>query len=101
MGRHPFCWGCGRRLTFSFSGSRHHLVPKRKPYLGDDVVSNLALLCGDGTTGCHGIYEKKSGTKMWRKIAAAIRDKMRDEHVRYITSKMGQEWLDANYPPIA
>lgn len=44
------CQGCGRSLHVS-SGSRHHRQLRRH---GDHSPANLILLCGSGTTGCHG-----------------------------------------------
>lgn len=46
------CERCGRDLTDGrTSVSRHHRVRRRD---GGDRLSNLLLLCGTGTTGCHG-----------------------------------------------
>lgn len=42
------CARCGR---FVDGGSRHHRKLRR---FGDHSVQNLVLLCGSGTTGCHG-----------------------------------------------
>jgi hypothetical protein len=39
---------CGR---FVDGGSRHHRQLRRS---GDHTPANLILLCGSGTTGCHG-----------------------------------------------
>lgn len=48
------CVRCGRSLA-SFPGSRHH---RRMRSQSDRThahdVENLILLCGSGTTGCHG-----------------------------------------------
>jgi hypothetical protein len=44
------CVRCGKSLHVT-SGSRHHRQ-RRAP--GLDYISNLILLCGSGTTGCHG-----------------------------------------------
>ena len=44
------CVRCGRSLHVS-SGSRHHRQLRRH---GDHSAANLVLLCGSGTTGCHG-----------------------------------------------
>jgi len=41
------CAACGRT-----AGSVHHVIPRSEG--GDDVAGNLLLLCGSGTTGCHG-----------------------------------------------
>lgn len=44
------CVRCGRSLEVT-SGSRHH---RRRRAVGGHRVSNLVLLCGSGTTSCHG-----------------------------------------------
>lgn len=44
------CERCGRPLRPDWS-SRHHRMRRRD---GGDTYPNLMLLCGDGTTGCHG-----------------------------------------------
>lgn len=44
------CVNCGARMTV-VSGSRHHRMVRG---IGGHRVSNLILLCGSGTTGCHG-----------------------------------------------
>jgi hypothetical protein len=44
------CTRCGVSLS-STSGSRHHRQLRRH---GDHSPANLVLLCGSGTTGCHG-----------------------------------------------
>jgi len=44
------CQRCGASLA-SVSGSRHHRQLRRS---GDHRPCNLVLLCGSGTTGCHG-----------------------------------------------
>lgn len=44
------CFTCGRSLAAT-SGSRHHRQLRRH---GDHSPANLILLCGSGTTGCHG-----------------------------------------------
>ena len=45
------CARCGVSL-YSVSGSRHHR--KLRSQGGKHDVTNLVLLCGSGTTGCHG-----------------------------------------------
>jgi hypothetical protein len=49
------CEKCGLGLIQSanFSYSNHHRLLKSRG--GQDTVDNLALLCGSGTTGCHGL----------------------------------------------
>ena len=45
---HYSCVRCGRPAE---GGSRHHRQLRRH---GDHSAANLVLLCGSGTTGCHG-----------------------------------------------
>lgn len=46
------CERCGRNLVGTrLPYSRHHRQRRRD---GGDRLSNLLLLCGTGTTGCHG-----------------------------------------------
>lgn len=42
---------CERCGAWAEGGSRHHRKLRRH---GDHSVQNLVLLCGSGTTGCHG-----------------------------------------------
>lgn len=44
------CVRCGVSLEVT-SGSRHH---RQRRAAGGHTTSNLILLCGSGTTGCHG-----------------------------------------------
>lgn len=45
------CERCDRALGGGIGVSRHHRMRRRD---GGDRLSNLLLLCGSGTTGCHG-----------------------------------------------
>lgn len=44
-----YCAACGGE-----PGGVHHVIPRSEG--GDDVAGNLLLLCGTGTSGCHGAY---------------------------------------------
>lgn len=44
------CVRCGKPLNVT-AGSRHH---RQRRAVGLHRVENLVLLCGSGTTGCHG-----------------------------------------------
>lgn len=44
------CVRCGRSLRVT-SGSRHH---RQRRAVGGHSAPNLILLCGSGSTGCHG-----------------------------------------------
>lgn len=50
------CERCGQGLTKQSEHSVHHR--KLRSRGGKDHVSNLVLLCGTGTTGCHGIVHR-------------------------------------------
>lgn len=45
------CERCDRQLTPGVSVNRHHRARRQA---GGDCLENLLLLCGTGTTGCHG-----------------------------------------------
>jgi hypothetical protein len=47
---HYACVKCGKPLHVT-SGSRHH---RQRRAIGGHTPENLILLCGSGTTGCHG-----------------------------------------------
>ncbi|GAA6124233.1 hypothetical protein BPY_23410 [Bifidobacterium psychraerophilum] len=48
------CVRCGRSL-WSVPGSRHHRKPRSVAGVEErHTAANLVLLCGSGTTGCHG-----------------------------------------------
>jgi hypothetical protein len=46
------CVRCGVLLLSAEGRSVHHLLNRSQG--GKDAASNLILLCGSGTTGCHG-----------------------------------------------
>jgi 5-methylcytosine-specific restriction endonuclease McrA len=43
---------CRLCRSWALPAGLHHIVPRSLG--GDDVAANLVLLCGTGTTGCHG-----------------------------------------------
>lgn len=49
--------------------SLHHISNKPR----DDVEANLVMLCGSGTTGCHGLIEGWNQTKR-AELASYIRE---------------------------
>lgn len=69
------CFRCGRPLRFEgrgFEWSAHHRMPRKSGGVGRkgspfelmiSAITNCLILCGSGTTGCHGWAEK------WRAIA--------------------------------
>lgn len=49
------CAICNREIDSHWSGySIHHRIPRSHPFPGLHEPANLILLCGSGTTGCHG-----------------------------------------------
>lgn len=49
------CVACGREVDGVWSGfSLHHRHLRSHPYAGLHGPANLIVLCGSGTTGCHG-----------------------------------------------
>jgi hypothetical protein len=44
--------GCCERCGKPFANNAHHR--KNRSQGGQDTLSNLLMLCGSGTTGCHG-----------------------------------------------
>lgn len=72
------CFRCRRSLRFEgrgFEWSAHHRRPRQSGGVGRpdgdlarevSAITNCLILCGSGTTGCHGWVEK------WRDIAEDI-----------------------------
>jgi 5-methylcytosine-specific restriction endonuclease McrA len=82
-------WCC--RLCGDPNTTAHHLVPRSLG--GDDVVSNLVLLCGSGTTGCHGLVEAHDPQAL-----AQLRARLTDAELRYAIAKKGEAWLERYLP---
>lgn len=63
--------GCGQRAA-----NGHHVIGKGQG--GDDVVENVAPLCGSGSSGCHGAFHgtpyKDAAGHRWTKaeVSAAV-----------------------------
>lgn len=96
QGRRCGC-GCGRKPE-----SAHHLVPKSQG--GDDVLSNLVLLNGDGTRGCHGALT--SANRAWdgkrsyvepAAVRTGIGQNLRDDQLAYIRVRIGQWYVEQHY----
>ena len=97
---HACCINCGLRTE-----SLHHIIPRSQG--GDDVVPNLAPLCGTGTTGCHGLLHGGSNDDKQR-VVAAIRKYVTEnsDRVKYVMGRLGLGnmeigWarFDHRYPP--
>ncbi len=85
------CVLCGK------PGSLHHVYPRGQG--GDDVRGNLLGLCGDGTTGHHGLTEShdpETLTAVGTVIVTA-----RTDVVGYMVGKLGEEagreWLNRRF----
>lgn len=61
----------------------HHLVLRSRG--GDDTEGNFVLLCGSGTTGCHGRFH--SGDQLVRR---AIGLALKPVHIGYVHAKFGE-----------
>lgn len=52
------CVKCGKRISrgdwYQGRASIHHRRLRSHRFCGTDLPANLILLCGSGTTGCHG-----------------------------------------------
>lgn len=70
--------------------SLHHICPKS--LRGDDVAENMVGLCGDGTTGCHGLVEARDGwacSLLGQRLTAVERE--------YVLEKKGSGFLARYY----
>lgn len=81
------CVLCGNR------GSLHHVLPRSAR--GDDLYENLVGLCGDGTTGEHGLVE--AGDPVTCEKLGAYLEAERPDTIFYILDRLGEEagkeWL--------
>ena len=90
---HHSCVHCGLPHQ-----SLHHILPRSQG--GDDIIDNLAPLCGDGTRGCHGILE--SHAPGWERVAASVRQYVIVSNDRrgYQEDHAGESF-NRRYPPLA
>lgn len=95
----PHCASCGR---WALNDSGHHVLPKDKG--GDDVQANIVVLCGSGTSRCHGahhgspyVFEGEGGTTQrrdadWVNIAVGLHLlEARHDVLSYVLGKLGEE----------
>lgn len=63
------CVSCGRHVGGMTDYSVHHRIPRGMGGSTDErlnLPSNLILLCGSGTTGCHGWVEsRRNDARTW------------------------------------
>lgn len=74
--------------------SLHHINKHPR----DDIEGNLVMLCGSGTTGCHGLIEARNSEKL-AELGEYIL-KARGDTIVYLYDRMGpeaaQEWMRRN-----
>lgn len=75
--------------------SLHHVSKHPR----NDVEGNLVMLCGSGTTGCHGLIEAHDHDKL-RELGAYIL-KQRPDTIVYLYDQLGpvsaQEWMRRHF----
>lgn len=75
--------------------SLHHITKHPR----SDVRGNLVMLCGSGTTGCHGKIEARDEETMRALGGYLLR--VRGDTIAYLYETKGavaaQEWMRANY----
>lgn len=73
----------------------HHIANKPR----DDVEANLVMLCGSGTTGCHGLIEARDS--LTRRSLALHILASRPDTVEYLSQRFplerAQAWLSRVY----
>ena len=85
---------CALCLTTQGKLSLHHICKHPR----DDVRANLVMLCGSGTTGCHGLVESHDENTR-SLLGEHVRSERPDvlDHLRWRFGEEGaQEWLDRN-----
>lgn len=86
------CVRCGRSL-WSVPGSRHHRKPRSVAGLSErHTAANLVLLCGSGTTGCHGwVHSHVADAEAHGWLLSACQD---PERVPVDTVRYGRVYLN-------
>lgn len=74
--------------------SLHHINKHPR----DDIEGNLVMVCGSGTTGCHGLLEARNSEKL-AELGVYIL-KARGDTIVYLYDRMGiiaaQAWMRRN-----
>lgn len=78
------CVACGWQV----GGNVHHVLPKGKG--GDDVDGNLLVLCGTGTSGCHGAHHGNP----YETPVKWHRDEDGSFYEQYTIERRDREWVD-------
>jgi hypothetical protein len=68
--------------------SLHHISNKPR----DDVEANLVMVCGSGTTGCHGLIEARDSSKR-AELALYLRER-RPDALAYLDETFPLEGAD-------
>jgi hypothetical protein len=91
------CRVCGSKHT-----TLHHLLGGT--YRSDEA-DNLIPLCGDGTSGCHGIYTSRMRgmsldgvVRTWAQVADRIRRSLSEREQAYVVERVGLAGLEKRYP---
>lgn len=84
------CARCGRIIWVG--GSRHHR--KFRSRGGSDEVANLVLMCGSGTTGCHGWVH--ANPRAAREVGFALESWEGPDAVPIVHALYGRVWLDVD-----
>lgn len=79
------CAICGETYQLSL----HHI--NRHPR--DDLEGNLVMLCGSGTTGCHGLIESHDHVACWE-LRSYLRGN-RPDTIEYLNGKFPHEGAEA------
>ena len=66
---HERALGCCERCGLYGANNAHHRVNQSQG--GSDELSNLLLLCGSGTTGCHGWVTEHPDFARWDGLSVA------------------------------
>lgn len=77
----------------------HHVIQRGSPFFGDDVPGNLVLICGTGTTECHGawhgtpyVYRGERRDAEWvGKRMGVYFVTVRPDVIEYVLAKLGAE----------
>ena len=69
--------------------SLHHIHKHPR----DDVEGNLVMVCGSGTTGCHGRIESRDPVVLRLLFEHIVGE--RPDVVAYLRKKLGRQWADA------